>query len=143
MIILDTDAVTFLERRDNVIAQQLRNRLTQLRAEHEIFATIISYEEQTRGWRAVFAKAKDPHALVQAYERLLKHLTVFRKIDTLPYTMQAHRVCRELRKLKIRIGTRDLRIAALALCHDALLLSRNLRDFQQVPNLKVEDWIRL
>jgi tRNA(fMet)-specific endonuclease VapC len=45
-----------------------------------------------------------------------------------------------LRKGGIRIGTMDLRIAAIALAHDALLISRNLVDFQKVPGLRVEDW---
>ncbi len=34
----------------------------------------------------------------------------------------------------------DLKIAATALVQNALLLSANLRDFQQVPGLHVEDW---
>ena len=32
-------------------------------------------------------------------------------------------------------------IAALSLVNDALLLSANLRDFEQVPELHVEDWL--
>jgi tRNA(fMet)-specific endonuclease VapC len=35
----------------------------------------------------------------------------------------------------------DLKIASIVLAHNAMLLSRNLRDFQQVPNLRVEDWL--
>ena len=41
---------------------------------------------------------------------------------------------------RVRIGTMDLTIAASALGHNALVLSGNLRDFQQVPGLDVEDW---
>ena len=36
----------------------------------------------------------------------------------------------------------DLKIASIVLVHDATLLSRNLRDFRQVPGLRVEDWLR-
>ncbi len=39
------------------------------------------------------------------------------------------------------INTMDLKIAAMTLVHGALLLSANLRDFQQVPGLRVEDWL--
>ena len=36
----------------------------------------------------------------------------------------------------------DLKIASIALVHDALVLSANRRDFQKVPGLRVEDWLR-
>ena len=41
---------------------------------------------------------------------------------------------------RLRIGTMDLRIAAIALAHDAPLFSKNLIDFRRVPGLRVEDW---
>jgi tRNA(fMet)-specific endonuclease VapC len=47
-----------------------------------------------------------------------------------------------LRKQRIRIGSQDLKIAAIALTRDALLLSANLRDFRHVPGLRVENWLR-
>jgi tRNA(fMet)-specific endonuclease VapC len=34
----------------------------------------------------------------------------------------------------------DLKIAAIALANDAILLSRNLSDFAKVSGLRVEDW---
>jgi predicted nucleic acid-binding protein len=40
------------------------------------------------------------------------------------------------------IGTLDLKIASIALEHAAMLLSANARDFEQVPGLRVEDWLR-
>ena len=43
-------------------------------------------------------------------------------------------------RLKLRIGTMDLRIAAIAIAQDALLLSKNLTDFRKVPGLSVGDW---
>jgi tRNA(fMet)-specific endonuclease VapC len=140
MIILDTDAITFLERRGSLFSKQLRDRLTALSAEHDIVTTIITYEEQTRGWFKKLANARTPDAEIESYGSLLEHLNMVREINVVAYTKDADTQFRRLRSLKIRVGTMDLRIAAIALSHDAILLTRNLRDFQRVPNLRVEDW---
>lgn len=140
MILLDTDAVTFLERRQNVESLRLRSRLTELSAEHQIATTIVTYEEQTRGWMAMFARAKTSSAIIDAYDDLLQHFETFKSIEVVPYSAAADAHFQRLRKQKIRIGTRDLRIASVALSLEATLLSRNLHDFQQVPALSAEDW---
>ncbi len=44
---------------------------------------------------------------------------------------------RELSRSRLRIGTLDLKIAAIVFAHDAILLSRNLSDYRKVPGLKV------
>ena len=41
----------------------------------------------------------------------------------------------------VRIGSMDLKIASIALVHNALVLSANLQDFQKVPGLRVENWL--
>jgi tRNA(fMet)-specific endonuclease VapC len=41
---------------------------------------------------------------------------------------------------RIRIGTQDLRIASVALTYSGILLTRNLRDFERVPELTIQDW---
>jgi tRNA(fMet)-specific endonuclease VapC len=46
---------------------------------------------------------------------------------------------RQNKKLK-KIGRCDLLIAVLTLVHRATLVTRNRKDFQQVPGLKLEDW---
>ena len=46
---------------------------------------------------------------------------------------------RRNKKLK-KIGRGDLLIASIALAHRATLATRNVRDFRQVPGLRVENW---
>ena len=38
------------------------------------------------------------------------------------------------------IGANDMFIAAIALAHDCILVTRNTREFQRVPGLRIEDW---
>jgi len=45
-----------------------------------------------------------------------------------------------LKSKKIRIGTMDLKIAAIAIANDAILVTRNLVDFEKVPGLNAQDW---
>lgn len=40
-----------------------------------------------------------------------------------------------------KIGRSDLLIASIALARNAVLVTRNLRHFQQVPNLSVVNWV--
>jgi tRNA(fMet)-specific endonuclease VapC len=45
-----------------------------------------------------------------------------------------------LSRSRLRVGKKDLQIAAVVLAYDATLLTKNLRDFRLIEGLKVEDW---
>jgi tRNA(fMet)-specific endonuclease VapC len=47
---------------------------------------------------------------------------------------------RQWRHQRLRMATHDLRIAAICVTHVAILITRNRRDFTQVPGLRVEFW---
>jgi tRNA(fMet)-specific endonuclease VapC len=59
-----------------------------------------------------------------------------------PFDESAADCFEQLRAGGARIGTMDLKIASIALVHDALVLSANLQDFQKVPGLRVENWLK-
>lgn len=139
MYLLDTDHVSLLEWGSGADAQRLRARL-QSTPRGEIVSTIVSYEEQTRGRLAYLGKASTEVELVEAYRRLVRHLETWREIPVLPFDARAAVEFQRLRRLKLRIATLDLRIATIALVRGATVLARNLRDFQGVPGVSVEDW---
>jgi len=138
MVVLDTDHLSVLER-DQPGGVALRARLASL-SPTEVVTTIISYEEHMRGWMAYLARTRTVAHQVEAYRRLLQHLDNYRRIPVLAFDEAAAVVFQRLRRMRLRIGTMDLKIAAIVLSRDATLLSRNLADFRQVSGLRVEDW---
>jgi tRNA(fMet)-specific endonuclease VapC len=140
MYLLDTDHLSLLER-SNLASLPLQRRLEEIPAE-EIATTIITYEEQMRGWLARVAQAHTRERMLGAYARSLVHLETFKCIPVVPFDEKAVTEFERLRSAHLRIGTMDLKIAASALANDATLLSCNLADFSKVPNLRTEDWTR-
>ncbi|MFN7946702.1 MAG: type II toxin-antitoxin system VapC family toxin [Blastocatellia bacterium] len=139
MFVLDSDHVSLLQRATSPEAQRLRFRFSGVKVEDR-FVTIITFEEQLRGWLAQIARAKSPLQEIEPYRRLEALLKYYSAINLLGFDERAAEKFQELKKARIRIGTMDLKIAAIALAHNATLLSGNLRDFSRVPDLKVEDW---
>lgn len=140
MYILDTDHISILESAGSSPgAQRLRSRLAGLKPEERI-TTIITFEEQMRGWMSYLAQARSLTQQVAAYRRLKGVLDRYLKITVLEFDEAAVDEFQRLKQARIRIGTMDLKIAAIALTHGATVLTRNLSDFGQVPDLRVEDW---
>jgi tRNA(fMet)-specific endonuclease VapC len=139
MLILDTDLVTLFQWEESREAVRLRERLAAVTPE-EPCTTIVTFEEQTRGWLAYAKQANDLEGQIRAYRRLQDHLENYRIISVVGFERLAAVEYRRLLRLRIRIGTMDMKIAAIALVNDAILLSRNLQHFRKVPGLRVEDW---
>ena len=140
MILLDTDHLTVLKYPESPHAAGLTAKMQA--APEEVFAvTAVSVEEQVRGWLAKIREAADVEDQVPYYGRFVDLIGFFSKWQIVPFDARAAGVFKQLRKDRVRIGTMDLKIAAIALVPRAKLLSANLRDFQQVPGLDVENWL--
>ena len=139
MFVLDTDHLSVLEWADNSAPRRLLQRLSRISPE-EATTTIITFEEQMRGWLAYLSRARTLGQQVEAYRRLKRHLDNYRAIAILDFDLRAATEFQRLRKRYHTLGAMDLKIAAIVLVHDATLLSRNLTDFRKISGLKVEDW---
>jgi len=140
MILLDSDHLSVLLDERNAKCLQLYERLDT--AEDEAALPIVAIEEQLRGWLAMIHRVNDPHRQIGPYLRLQKTFTLLRDWLIIEWNEKSANHFSQLRALRNRIGSKDLKIACIALANDALLLSANLRDFQQVPGLRVEDWLQ-
>ena len=141
MILLDTDHLTLLKYPDNERGVRLSERLRALPPEDVVAISIISVEEQMRGWLAAIAKERHATRQAFAYAELARLIDYFRAFTILLFDASAAGQFDKLRSAKIRLGTMDLKIAAIALVNQTLLLSANRRDFEQVPGLRVENWL--
>ena len=139
MLILDTDHATLLGRNDSREGNRLRDRL-RVQPREIVVTTVVTYEEHMRGWLAYVAKARDVTEQVKRYLRLNEHIEFYRTITVLPFDADAAVAYQRLRSERIRIGSMDLKIAAIALSNHAILLTRNKADFEEVPDLIAEDW---
>ncbi len=135
LYILDTDHVSFAQRNYPTILQ----RLTEV-SRNSLATTIITVEEQIQGRFRMIKRASKGPQLISAYQDLQDSIAYFNNIQILPFDEAANAHYERLRKQKIRIGTQDLRIAAIALSVKGTVVTRNWKDFEKVPNLTLEDW---
>ena len=103
--------------------------------------TANSVEESMRGRLAEIRRCQAPHDEITPYFRLIADVEFFAAWLVLPWDAEAADYFIRLRRERVRIGTMDLKIACIAMAHDATLLTRNTGDFQQVPGLKFENWL--
>lgn len=139
MFVLDTDHLSLMEWNEGLARQTLLRRLSTVPPD-EVFTTIVTYEEQTRGWMAYAGRARTTTRQIEAYRKLERHLDLYRRVQVLGFDERAGAEFDHLRAVRLNVGTMDLKIAAIALAHSATVLTRNLKDFSRVPDLHVEDW---
>lgn len=135
LYILDTDHISLLQRRNANVIERLQQLPLDQRA-----VTAISLAEQIQGRMVSIRRAQSEADVSRAFQLLIQTVEFFRTIQMLPYNSDAVAEFERLRRAKIRVGTQDLRIAAIALSRRAVIVTRNRRDFDRVPNLSIESW---
>jgi tRNA(fMet)-specific endonuclease VapC len=134
LYVFDTDHLSLYGRNHSVLIDRLQQQSVVLTS------TAINVEEQVRGRLAQISEAKHGDALANSYRWLSETVKLLSEFEILQFTVEAQFIYRELKLQRIRVGTQDLRIASIVLANQGILLSRNARDFDRVPNLIVENW---
>jgi tRNA(fMet)-specific endonuclease VapC len=134
--ILDTDHLSLAQRRHpQVIARILST------PKDEIAITIITVEEQIRGRFAEIRRHQSGKDCVIAYQQLRQTLDNLLGVSILDFDPAAELIDQMLKSQKLKIGTQDRRIAAIALANNCQVITRNISDFGQIPGLQIENWV--
>ncbi len=132
---LDTDILSLYYRGDSIVVQRV-----DAHAPAELAISVMTVDEQLSGWYTLTRQARQPADVARAYARLGDAVVRLAKWRILPYTEPAIARVAQFKALRLNVRVMDLRIAAIALEHGAVVVTRNVRDFGRVPGLSVEDW---
>src|SRR5713101_9445641 len=131
LYVLDTDILTLYQTGDAVVVGHAMDQLSS-----GLTVTVISVEEQLSGWYTRLRRAKKPEELAAVYQRLTDTIQSLARFRILSFTAGAIGRYEELRAKRLNVSKNDLRIAAIVLEAGGILVTRNTRDFQQIPSLK-------
>jgi tRNA(fMet)-specific endonuclease VapC len=138
LFILDTDSASLFLAGN----QKLIYRVTQ-EVPH-VVTTIVTVQELFNGWAGRVNDPAEANNLVRIYGKLWQTTEFLKTIEILTFSEVANtchqRLIQEHRFLAKKRLEKDMRIAAIALSVGGTIITRNQKDFAQVPNLKIEDW---
>lgn len=133
MFIFDTDIYTNVLRK--IPSKTLLNRLKKV-PRRDQFTTTVTIGEVYYG----LMKTSNRPRLLKLFENVL-----LPRATILPFDFSAAKKYGEIRSALEKQGTplahADLQIAAIALAMDMTLITGNLKHFQRVPRLTVENWL--
>lgn len=138
LFILDTDAASLFLAGN----QKLIERVTQ-NIPH-VVTTIVTVQELFNGWAGRVNDPAEANNLVRIYGKLWQTTEFLKTIEILTFSELANtyyqRLTLEHKLLAKKRLEKDMRIAATALSVSGIIITRNQKDFSQVPGLKIEDW---
>jgi tRNA(fMet)-specific endonuclease VapC len=135
LYVLDTDILSLYRNNHAIVCPRVDSHPLR-----ELAITVITVEEGLAGWYTALRRARRRDQWPPLYEELAKHVDFLAQWQKLTFSSAAIARYEQLLTLRLNVGRSDLRIAAITLEHGGILVTRNLRDFQRIPNLVLEDW---
>ncbi|MCU0569373.1 MAG: type II toxin-antitoxin system VapC family toxin [Oculatellaceae cyanobacterium Prado106] len=137
MHLLDTNILNALYLGNSKIINALRHL-----DDPQVAITIVTKVELLRGRLDFLLKADKGDAILHAQDLLIQTEQRLSEIEVIHFDINAIAQLERLianRSLR-KSGRADLLIASIALANRATLVTRNLKDFQRIPNLRVINW---
>jgi tRNA(fMet)-specific endonuclease VapC len=137
--ILDTDHTSLFLAGNSLIISQVAKHY------NNIAITIITVQEIFNGWNGKLNDPRQANNLSNLYTKLWKTTEFFKVITILNFDRDAEACYNNLRQNNPNLAKKrlekDLRIASVALIQNATVVTRNYKDFSQVRNLQIENWV--
>jgi tRNA(fMet)-specific endonuclease VapC len=137
---LDTDHISILQRQAGAESATLLMRIA-LHPPTDLACSIISFHEQILGCHTYISQARRTEDIVRGYGMLAQVLQDFAEALVIPFDAAAAVVFEGLVSQRVRVGTMDLRISAIALSREMVLVARKMSDFRKAPGLRIENWM--
>jgi tRNA(fMet)-specific endonuclease VapC len=139
MYLLDTNILTALYAGNRKVIEKIRQL-----DNPQIATTIVNKAEIVQGRISFLLKANDGEQLIRAQGLLAETERLLIEMDVVSFGAAATAqfgilvANRSLRKA----GRPDLLIASIALANKATLVTRNVKDFDIIPGLRIENWMK-
>ncbi|HEV3260536.1 MAG TPA: type II toxin-antitoxin system VapC family toxin [Gemmataceae bacterium] len=101
---------------------------------------IVTAEEALRGRLATLRQAQTGPQRITRYSQLQETVELVNQFPIVPFDQTVESHFQQLWSLRLRVGTQDLKMAAVARANRLTLLTRNRRDFGRIPGLGLDDW---
>lgn len=131
---LDTNIIIYLIKNK---PESVGAKVDQLNPNDELVMSFVTYAELLKGAENSNQKAK----VLANLERLTQQIPVAYSLDAKicqHYAVQFSR----LKQSGTLIGANDMWIACHALAEKAVLVTHNVREFERIEGLIIEDWVK-
>jgi tRNA(fMet)-specific endonuclease VapC len=138
MILLDTDTLTHFAYGNENVRRKIEGA-----GDEELAVAIITRNEVLRGRAESLLKAANEEELRKAAERFQQAEELLSDFVVVSFDENSIKHFGRLRKQRNlgKMGRADMLIACIALAHDALLVTRNTKDYKHVAGLRMENWV--
>jgi tRNA(fMet)-specific endonuclease VapC len=133
--LLDTDHLTLYEHGHPALGQRLARQPAD-----SVCLAVVTVEEALRGRLGALSQARTAAQRIARYALLQASVQLVNLFPVVAYTQAAEDQLLKFKAQRLRIGSQDLKIAAVAMVNKLTLLTRNRQDFGRIPGLSMADW---